>query len=213
MKNKKVCCIFGAGEYYGNPPELSDAQFVIAADGGYEYLRHHELRADLIIGDFDSLAEVPQHDNVRMLPTEKDDTDMFAAIRAGIDEGCGVFHIYGGTGGRLDHTLANIQCIAGLAGEGMRGFLHDRDTVITAIKDSAICFPAECRVTISVFAHSDTAEGVCECGLKYPLTGAVLRNNYPLGISNEFIGAPACIEVRSGTLIIIYPQNVQEDEK
>ena len=213
MKNKMTCYIFGAGEYYGDPPALSDADFVIAADGGYDYLLRHGLRADLVIGDFDSLSEPPKHDNVRVLPMEKDDTDMRAAIQTGLNYGCGIFHICGGTGGRLDHTLANIQCLAELAGRGARGFLHGRDTVITAIQNAKISFSRGNFGTISVFSHSDISLGVYENGLKYPLSDATLHNTYPLGISNEFCSAPASIEVRSGTLIIIYPKNTQEDNQ
>ena len=61
------------------------------------------------MGDFDSAQEsdMPQiaeiakiaPDHVVVLPTEKDDTDMLAAIRIGLLEGCQEFRIYGGMGG------------------------------------------------------------------------------------------------------------------
>jgi thiamine pyrophosphokinase len=105
-----------------------------------------------------------------------------------------------------DHTLANIQCIAELAGRGGRGYLYDRDAVITAVRDGATEFPAGLRGIVSVFCHSDSASGVRERGMKYELTDATLRNTYPLGVSNELLGAPAHISVRSGTLIIMYPR-------
>ena len=213
MKKKSICYIFGAGDYYGAPPSFAKEGYVIAADGGYEYMKQNGIRADMLVGDFDSLEKIPQHDNIRILPQKKDDTDMVAAIRAGWEQGCRIFHIYGGTGGRLDHTLANIQCIADLSMRGARGFLYDRDTVITAITDADIFFPAGCMGTVSVFSHSDMAIGVCVTDLKYPLHDAILYNNYPIGISNEFIGAPGSIKVRSGTLIIIYPKAIQEAEE
>ncbi|MDR2615655.1 MAG: thiamine diphosphokinase, partial [Oscillospiraceae bacterium] len=118
-------------------------------------------------------------------------------------------HIYGGTGGRLDHTLANIQCIAALAQTGARGFIYDRDAVITAVHNGAISFPPGARGVVSVLCHSDRAVGVTERGLKYALTDAELTGAHPLGISNEFTGAPASISVRSGTLVVIYPKDVQ----
>ena len=211
MIENGICCIFGAGEYHGPPPVLPHDAFVIAADGGYSYIARHGLRADMLVGDFDSLVEIPRHECVRVLPQEKDDTDMLAAIRAGEERGCRVFHIYGGTGGRLDHTLANIQCVAGLAGRGARGFLHGRDTAITAIRDGELRFPAGCSGVISVFSHSDSATGVYERGLKYPLCDATLDSRRPLGVSNEFTGEPATVSVRSGTLVVIYPQNITEN--
>ena len=81
------CYIFGAGSFYGlrSRPEAGD--LVIAADGGYAYCRASGVVPDLVIGDFDSLGEVPAGENVVRLPVEKDDTDTLAAIRLGLDRG------------------------------------------------------------------------------------------------------------------------------
>ena len=71
---------------------------MIAVDGGYDTCRKYDIVPDLIVGDFDSVQEsdMPQiaeiakfaPDHVVVLPTEKDDTDMLAAIRIGLGEGC-----------------------------------------------------------------------------------------------------------------------------
>jgi len=201
---KKTCNIFGAGEYYNQPPHLQPGDFVIAADGGYSYLVAHDIPANIIIGDFDSLDSPPTGENVIRLPKEKDDTDMLAAIRAGIARGFNIFNIYGGTGGRIDHTLANIQCVAWLAQQSCRGYLIGNDTVITAIHNESITFPANAKGTISLFSHSDTSEGVSIDGLKYCISDATLSNNFPIGVSNEFIGVESQIKVTNGTLLITY---------
>lgn len=210
MQNLPICYIFGAGEHYGPPPTPVFGDLVIAADGGFAYLEQHGLVPDLVVGDFDSLPKIPQSGvNTIVLPKEKDDTDMVAALREGQNRGYRVFHIYGGTGGRLDHTLANIQCIADLAQKGCKGCLFDRDTVITAIHNDKLIFSATARGTVSAFAHTEVCTGVYERGLKYPLTDATLRNTYPLGVSNEFTGVNSEISVREGTLIVIYPKDIK----
>ncbi|MFT3985472.1 MAG: thiamine diphosphokinase [Lachnospiraceae bacterium] len=211
MSNESICILFGAGEAYGQPKAPSPGDFVIAADGGLTYALGCGITPDLVVGDFDSLKTPPDNGlNTIQLPREKDDTDMVAALYEGWQRGFRVFHIYGGTGGRLDHTLANMQCVAELASRGGRGYLFDKDTVITAIWNCIIRFSADARGTISVFSHSETAFGVNERGLKYSLVDATLYNIRPLGISNEFTGEPSSISVREGTLVIIYPQNTQE---
>ena len=91
----------------------AENDFVIAADAGLRYLEQDEILADLVIGDFDTLKEIPTGANVVRLSCEKDDTDILAAVREGIKAGYAEFHIYGGTGGRIDHTLANLQVLAG----------------------------------------------------------------------------------------------------
>lgn len=197
----KLCYIVGAGEFSGGfIPEKDD--FVIAADGGYEHLKNAGIRADIIIGDFDSLSERPSHQTIIELSKEKDDTDMMAALREGLARGYKSFMLYGGMGGRLDHTLANIQLLAYISQNGSRGYLIGSDMTITAITDGAIELPARQSGYISAFSHSDTSTGVYEKGLKYRLDDAVLHSSYPLGVSNEFIGKPAVISVKKGTLVI-----------
>lgn len=209
--NTPVCYLFGAGEYYGPPLAIHPWDYVIAVDGGLDYLQKYHMVPDLIIGDFDSVKDAPSKENhVLFLPREKDNTDMAAALQEGWQRGFSTFHIFGGTGARLDHTLANIQCIVDIAGRGGRGFLHDRKTIITAISNESIVFPAEAKGVISVFCHSDVARGVSEKGLKFTLENAVMQNTEPLGISNEFTGLPSSVSVREGTLVIIYAKDIIE---
>lgn len=211
MHSTGNCYILGAGEACGAPPQPGPSDLVIAADGGYALACAWGLPVNLAIGDFDSLpGGPPKGIPTTLLPQAKDDTDMLAALRAGEARGFHAFHIYGGTGGRLDHTLANIQCLCGLAMRGRRGYLYDRDTVITAIHGGKIAFAAGAQGTVSVFAHTDQATGVYLQGLVYPLTDATLKNDYPLGVSNAFMGQASSIAVGAGTLVVIYPASAAD---
>ena len=209
MKNA-ICYIIGAGENYGLDFTPSADDFVIAADAGIRYLEQCGITADLVIGDFDSLDDIPAHSNTKVLSPEKDDTDMFAAIREAIEIGYSVFHIYCGTGGRIDHTIANLQVLAYLAQNDMQGFLFGKDDVITAITNRKITFEPIRSGYISVFSHGEKSEGVFLHGLKYELENAVLTNTFPLGVSNEFIGKESSISVINGTLLIVMPKETME---
>ncbi|MCL2544692.1 MAG: thiamine diphosphokinase [Clostridia bacterium] len=210
MKTKGICYIFGAGEHDGTHLLPGPDDLVIAADGGYAHLQKHGLPAHIIIGDLDSLPDSPEGVPLERLPKEKDHTDMAAAIGYGLKAGYRIFRIYGGCGGRIEHTLANVQILADLARQGARGFLFDGESVITAIYNGSISFPRGASGYVSAFAHSNEALGVWERGLKYPLCDAALRNILPLGVSNEFMGQASEISVREGTLIVVFPANVHE---
>jgi thiamine pyrophosphokinase len=159
-------------------------------------------------GNVSDIPSQSQDCEIIRLPVEKDETDTAAAIREAMRRGCREFHIYGGTGGRLDHTLANIQCLANLAKEGLRGFLYGNGFVVTVLNGgNTLRFAAESSGTISVFAHSTQASGVTLCGLKYHLTDAVLTSDVPLGVSNAFIGHEATISLRHGALVVVYPNS------
>ena len=203
---KGICYIVGAGENHGLGFVPCPEDYVIAADGGFAYLQREGIRTDMIIGDFDSLTRPPEHGNVVALPSEKDDTDTIAAVREGIVRGYGEFHIYCGTGGRFEHTFANIQTLAYLSRNGMRGWLIGGNEIMTAITDGALFLDGWKKGYISVFALSDRAEGVSLRGLKYELEDSVVSNSFPLGVSNEFLGRNSEISVKKGTLLIIYPK-------
>lgn len=211
MKEKNICYIIGAGEFYDHKLNPDSGDFVIAADGGYTYLRSNGVRTDVIIGDFDSLPDLPPHQNIVKLNREKDDTDMLAALKLGMKQGYKSFHIYGGTGGRIDHTIANIQSLAFLSQSGAQGFLHTKDTVITAITNGRMDFHNELSGYVSVFAHGRIARGVYIKGLKYELSDMELSDAFPLGVSNELIGIESSITVLDGTLIIVYPQKIERE--
>lgn len=211
LYKKPVCYIVGAGENYGLDFQPDTEDFVIAADGGLTYLEERGLAANLVIGDFDTLRRVPAHENVITLNKEKDDTDMLAAVREGLKAGYSVFSIYGGTGGRIDHTIANLQTIIFLAEQKKQGFLFDKDNVITAVRDGELVFGRDASGYVSVFACQGKAEGVFLQGLKYKLENAVLTETFPIGASNEFIGKECRIIVKNGTLLVVFPRSAMKE--
>lgn len=215
-KAHRVCYVFGAGAPPALPPRIAAKALVIAADGGYSYTQSKGIRTDILIGDFDSLAAVPENSSdgplIYRLPREKDRTDLMAALQYGLGQSAIRFHIYGASGWRLDHTLANIQCLSYLLNHGARGYLYDGETVVTAMNGELRLAPRK-RGVVSIFALGESAQGVTVQGLKYDLEGALLAGDFPLGVSNEFTGAPAYIRVEEGGLLLVYPRGTREVEK
>ncbi|MDR0992575.1 MAG: thiamine diphosphokinase [Ruminococcus sp.] len=204
---KKTAFIFGAGDYFGFP-KLPDGAFIAAADGGFAVLREQGIMPNLAIGDFDSLGYVPNTPNtpateVIALPEHKDETDIGAAIRILTERGFSNFHIFGGTGGRLDHTIGNIALLAGVSKNGGKAFIYGDKTVITAVTDGEMTFPETAAGTVSVFAFGGEASGVTLRGLLYPLEEATLLPEVPLGVSNRFTGQKSTVAVKSGTVLIM----------
>ena len=204
MSQNGTCYIVGAGEFYDRSFTPGEGDLVIAADGGFGTLSDRVTAMDLVVGDFDSMGFRPDHPNVVDLPVEKDDTDMMAAIRLGWERGYRTYRLYGGTGGRVDHTLANLQGLVWISRRGGRGFLVGENWTAAAITDGEMTFSNRHRGFLSVFCQGDRAEGVTLEGLKYPLKDAVLTCDFPLGVSNEFTGAESRAAVRKGTLLLVW---------
>lgn len=201
----KRCFIFAAGTFYGlrrKPEEPED--LVIAADAGYRTCRELGIVPDLLLGDFDSMEQPEDFASIHRSPVEKDDTDTMLAVKTGLEQGCGEFYLYGGTGGRrLDHTLANLQTLLYLRRRGARGYLYDNDFVWTVIENETIRVDKTVEWgLLSVFCLGDRARGVTETGVQYPLQGAELTAEFPLGVSNHILEPVAMVGVETGALAV-----------
>lgn len=203
------CYITGAGSHYYNDNFSPSAEdLVIAADGGFIFNSLHNIKTDIIIGDFDSLTDsTPEAETVIRLNPVKDETDMLCAVNAGLERGCSEFHLYGGTGGRTEHTFANIQVLNYLARKGKKGFLYSENEIMTVIRSSEISFDKNMKGYISVFALDTECEGVTETGLKYEVENYTMTNSFPIGVSNEFTGSSSSVSVKKGSLLVIFPRN------
>ena len=211
------CVIIGAGDLSVSEIPLHEGDYVIAADGGFSYCRYLEIEPDLILGDFDSVDERNMEDimemrarypeKMKVLPVEKDDTDMLAAIKEGLNKGFEEFVIYGGQGGRLAHTMANIQCLNYLKEKGAKGYLMDGNGMILVAKNETVRFKKNLEGFLSLFSLGEKAEGVTITNMKYLLDKAVVTNDFPIGVSNEFIGKESSVTVENGTLLIMIDWN------
>lgn len=207
------CIIIGAGDFTPMDIDVQEEDLCIAVDGGYLYCRMLGIIPGLIIGDMDSvdermkeeIAEIKRisPDKVIFLSSEKDDTDTLAAIRLGLEKGYKRFRIYGAVGGRIEHTIANIQCLSYLKNNGAKAYIMDTNVMMTVIKDETVEFRRSMEGYMSLFSLGDMAEGVTITGMKYPLDKATVRRDYPIGISNEFIGEKGSVTVEKGTLLLI----------
>ena len=208
--NGHECYIIGAGDFFGIKELPDDSDYVIAADAGYNACRENNIIPDLVIGDFDSLGELPEHPHVMELPVEKDDTDTVFAVKTGLSKGYRRFYLYGCLGGkRRDHSVANMQTLLYLVSQGARGWLFGQKEVWTAIKNTSMRISGEGDV--AVFCFDGKAEGVSLRGLKYELSDAVLSSDYPLGVSNHLNGE-AEISVKNGTLLVMYDIGIGESD-
>ena len=201
----KPCIIFCAAGFDGLLAPIPDNALTIAADGGLRHTQALGFHPDVILGDFDSLGYIPA--DSRVFPVEKDDTDAMLAVRLGLRRGCDFFLFYGAMDGpRLDHTVANFQTLAYLATHGARGVLIGRDYIATVLKDEAISFLPEAEGILSLFCLGASAEVTIE-GLHYPLEHGTLTPDFPLGVSNHFVGKPARITVHDGLVLALWDRN------
>lgn len=184
--------------------KIEPGDFCVAADAGVKYAKEYAITPDLIIGDFDSLGYVPQEENVVRLPCEKDDTDTLAALKYGIKKGYELFVLHCASGGECDHFFANASALAYLAKRKKTGIMFSGSKTMLCINNKKIVFDKSFSGKLSVFAV-DNAVKTSISGLKYCFNG-VLTNDFPIGVSNQFIGKSAEISAQ-GCIMLVFEKS------
>lgn len=178
--------------------------FIICADNGYSVAKDNGIIPDVIIGDFDSIKiDLPSDIEAIKLPVEKDVTDTLACVKYAINKCFKDIIILGGIGGRLDHTMANLQCLLYGLSAGVKIELRDNNNIATLHFPSEIIIEKKENFKLSLFSFSDVCDGISTKGLKYKLFNGKLSQGFPLGISNEFISEVASVYFESGILLLI----------
>lgn len=183
--------------------------YVICSDGGANTAKLLGIVPDIVIGDLDSINEPVRSllgdKGVRFInfPHDKDYTDTFLALNTAEKEGFSDIVIWGGTGGRLDHTLANLQNAATFAKKGVSIRFESPVETIYIIRNS-LNLKGSPGDTVSVLALSERAEGVTLTGFKYPLINATLEFDQPIGISNIIDVIESEIQLDSGILAVFH---------
>lgn len=184
------------------------SDYIICADGGVDIANTYGIRPDCVIGDFDSTVMSNRLDCLYItLPSEKDLTDTEAAINHAIELGIRDITVYGGIGGRLDHTLGNVGLLEKYIGKlDHLEFMDGKNSM--QLLDSESCNSILLTHTsayryFSLVSLDSIADGVSITGAKYNLDNASISRASTLCISNEIILNQAHISVHHGKVLLI----------
>ncbi len=201
----KKCVIF-TSYIEGDPVDLIGdfrPDFIMCADGGFDHAAAAGIVPDMLMGDLDSIS-VPEDPAIEtvIFPCEKDDTDTGICLQTALEKGYTNIMILGGLGGRLDHTISNIQLITGKCHLADQIIIKDQNNSCIALNCSSITLPRIDNQYVSVFPMTE-CRGVCESGVKYPLTDAELPLGSTLGTSNEITDEYGTFSVKDGIMLVI----------
>ena len=184
---------------------------VIAADAGMDFFYRNHRQPDIIIGDFDSamspaLTYFKGQPGVELIGLDpvKDDTDTEAAVRLAIARGAGQITLFGATGSRLDHVLANIELLGIGLDTGTAITIVDAHNRVRMLREGVILRKEEqFGDYVSLLPYSERVEHLTLRGFKYPLTDHCLRGFCSLGVSNEIVEEEGTIAFDGGILLLI----------
>ena len=181
--------------YLGN-----DVYFVFC-DGGLKHIDSLGVSPDFVVGDFDSAKKPASNENTIVLPTEKDDTDTFAAVKLMLKKGFKDFLLIGVIGQRLDHSLGNISILLFLKNNNAKGLIVDDYSEMFLCENTVKISKNSCSF-FSVISLEKQLLGVTIKGAKYPLCNATIDNAYQFAVSNEATNDTE-ISIKQGDALII----------
>ncbi len=198
---------YGDIEWYMSQPTEFDQ--VILVDGGANMARRMGIKADMVVGDMDSIDEVTHThavmEGTRLItvPSEKDDTDTQLAFKLAIDEGASEVVVWGGIGTRIDHSLSNLFSAVAMIERGIKVRFESPDAVIHLV-DDRLALSGKSGDTVSLISLGAEAHGVSITGFKYPLNQAVLEGRWQYAISNVMLEDEGRVELTKGVLAVIH---------
>lgn len=188
---------------------LKDDEYIICADSGYHHCQKLGIVPDLLVGDFDSIGVLPQQIPTVCFPAEKNYSDTTMAIEEAKKRGAKMLMLIGMLGGRIDHSLANIQTMFDSVKDGYIVCIQDGESELYPYFSPQESVPQEIILAprpdsyFSLLSFSDSCQNVTIEGGKYPLHHYTLKNTQARAISNEFLDRPVKISFHSGMLLVV----------
>ena len=141
---------------------------------------------------------------IRLRP-EKDDSDTQSAMNYAIGTGAKEIVIFGVTGNRVDHLMANFGLLTLAQNQGAEVTLVDQYNYMKLISDGTVLKKSEqFGKYVSFFPLGGDVTGLTLEGFKYSLDHYRLTTaDSGLTVSNEIVSEKAKVTYQSGTLLMI----------
>ena len=139
----------------------------------------------------------------KKFPTKKDETDTELCIELSDKLKAKEIHLMGALGGRIDHTIANVNLLYYIRKRGIIPKIVSEKEEIYIAMDEEITIDGEIGDIISILPIKNDAKGVTLKNLEYPLENYDMKFSRPLGISNVMTDINCNIKVKEGSIIII----------
>lgn len=183
---------------------LKNTDFVIAADGGANYLMKERILPDLIIGDLDSISRKSQlffsNKRVEILKIrEQETTDFEKCLKYCKKNKVKDIIVFGATSMRPDHTLNNFSVLKRYKSKAEIKFVSDEFEIFYVNKSAEFRYRAGETVSFLAFP---VARGVRTKGLKYRLKGEKLEFGIREGTLNKSVSDKISVKIHSGNLLL-----------
>ena len=198
--------IIGSGsikDYEYIKSKIRENDYIICADGGYDHAVKMGLAPDILIGDFDSVLELPKTSEKIEYPARKDFTDGELAVKYAVEHGFDDVLLLAMTGDRADHTITDILLLA----QCKKGCIADDNNEIYLLRDS-VTISGNTGDTVSIVPVGGDVCGITTTNLEYPLCNETLYFGESRGVSNVMTANECTITAKKGMGLVIKVRKV-----
>ena len=191
--------------------EIKNVNLVIAADSGLHTATNLGLTVDVVIGDMDSVnakaltdadsqgTKIIRHD------TDKNFTDLHAALLYAAEHGAQKMIVVTAGGGRLDHQFGVIAAMFDpRLGQIQVEALWDNSEIFALQGPTSCDFSAELEDIVGLQAFGAVAAGISTTGLRWKLNNESLFSHETRGVSNQATQTRVAVSVLTGQLLVIH---------
>jgi len=211
----KTCVIVSGGsicdEFALRKIRKIEPNYIIGVDSGLAFLYRNQVEPTHIVGDFDSVSpdvisyyKRQKHIPIHEFNPVKDATDTEIAMNLAVELGVSELWIFGATGTRLDHVMANIQILKIALDNGIKAYIMDECNRISLWeKEIHLSKEASFGNYFSIFPLGGPVDDVSIQGAKYPLSHYRMLPYESRTVSNEFDEEDVAIEFGEGTVLLM----------
>lgn len=183
---------------------MDEAADFIGADRGAFFLAQKGFPFHYAVGDFDSVSETEMavvqkfsRHVIRLNPI-KARTDAQAAVELALEKGYTTIHMFGASGGRLDHELVNLRLCYHYPGIV---YLHDAQNKIFASETNVRFQKENEKRYLSFFTFEEAC--ISLRGFRYPLVRRSLTALDLYTVSNELCVEEGELLIHAGRVLVV----------
>lgn len=192
----------------------------VGVDRGVFDLFESDIQPVCAFGDFDSVTQEQQQWlkeqqlTVKVFPMAKDKTDLELALEWALGQNPDEILIFGATGGRLDHELANISLLLFGIDSDITIQMIDRQNIVQVQKAGNYELSRDSHYEyVSFLPHFGKIQELTLEGFKYPLHKQEVPPASGLTVSNELIAEKGTYSFSGGIVLLVRSSDGMRTEK
>lgn len=174
---------------------------LISADGAYDYLKKYQIEPAVLIGDMDSVSQIPDNTDVEIIYSRDiESNDLEKTLNYCLEHDLREICIFGADGKRIDHALINFATLSSYSNL-LNIEIITNEEYLRFLKPGEYSFTGKRGQRFSLLAIYSADELTVE-NAKFPVKNDTLHKG-SRGLSNAFRSKDLIISFKTGSILFM----------